>query len=125
MQEHTAKQGVFYVRYMDDILILAATRHHLRSAIKTMHSATNSLGLQMHQQEKCFIGRALKGFGFLGYHFHPVRKLRPSAESLRRLDRLWPCVARWFSYVRGGLNGVVSPAGGVKRYWVYVLKNIE
>jgi hypothetical protein len=26
-----------------------------------------------------------KGFDFLGYHFHPSRKLRPAAESLRRL----------------------------------------
>jgi len=26
-----------------------------------------------------------KAFDFLGYHFHRSRKLRPSAESLRRL----------------------------------------
>jgi len=139
MQEHMAKQGIFYVRYMDDILILAKTRWHLRNAIQTMYSVIQSLGLTLHQQEKRFIGRVEKGFDFLGYHFHSLRKLIPSAESLRRLaerarrlyeqkgdtNRLWQYVSHWVSYIRGGLYCLVSLAGGIKRYWVYVLKALH
>jgi RNA-directed DNA polymerase len=139
MQEHMAKQGIFYVRYMDDILIFAKTRWHLRDAIRTMYSVIQSLGLTLHQQEKRFIGRAKKGFDFLGYHFHPSRKLRPSAESLRRLvkrarrlyeqkgdfNRVWQYVTRWVSYIRGGLDGLVSLAGGIRRYWVYILMSLN
>jgi hypothetical protein len=47
--------------------------------------SVKSLGLHLHQKEKRFVGRIEKGFDFLGYHFNPGRKLRPSAESLRRL----------------------------------------
>jgi len=100
---------------------------------------TKSLGLRLHQQEKRFIGRIEKGFDFLGYHFQSGQKLRPSAESLRRLvehasrlyeqkgdiARLWRYVARWVSYIRGGLSEYVSLAGGMRKVWFYVLKNME
>ena len=62
-------------------------------------------------------------------------KLRPSAESLRRLvvragrlyeqggdiGRLWQYVTRWTRWLWGALDGLISRKGGVKRYWVYVL----
>jgi hypothetical protein len=139
MQEHMAKQGIFYVRYMDDILILAKTRWYLRAAIQTMYSILDSVGLRVHQQEKRFIGRIEKGFDFLGYSFHPSRKLRPSEESLRRLssrasrlyeqkgdiNRLWLYVSRWTRYLWGGLSAMVSHAGGIKRYFVFVLNQLQ
>lgn len=100
---------------------------------------TKSLGLRLHQQEKRFIGRSEKGFDFLGYHFQSGQKLRPSAESLRRLverarwlyeqkgdiSRLWRYVTRWVSYIRGGLKDLLSLAGGIRKVWGYVLKSIE
>jgi len=139
MQEESRKWGVFYVRYMDDILILAKTRRSLRSAIKTVYSVIKSLGLCLHQQEKRFIGRIEKGFDFLGYHFQSGQKLLPAAESLRRLverarrlyeqgndiNRLRRYVARWVSYIRGGLKDLLSLAGGIRKVWGYVLNNIE
>ncbi len=93
----------------------------------------------MHHQKKFFVGRIEKGYDFLGYHFDPARKLRPSAESLRRLaqranrlkeqgadvKRLWLYVIRWTRWLWGGLRGEVSVRGGVKKYFVYVLKQIE
>lgn len=104
-----------------------------------MYEVLETLGLRLHQQEKRFIGRVEKGFDFLGYHFYPSRKLRPSVESLRRLterarrlyeqkgdlNRLWQYVTRWVSYIRGGLCGLVSLVGGIKRYWVYVLNQLQ
>ena len=132
-------QKIFYIRYMDDIIILSKTRWHLRMAIKTLYAVIQPLGLQMHRQEKYFIGRIEKGFDFLGYHFYPYRKLRPSVESLRRLverarrlyeqgndiNRLRQYVSRWTSWLWGGLLGMVTTAGGTKRYFVYVLKQLQ
>jgi hypothetical protein len=67
---------------MDDIIILAKTRWHLRAAIRSLNEAIGSVGLCLHQ-EKRFVGHIDKGFDFLGYQIHPSRRFRPSAESLR------------------------------------------
>jgi hypothetical protein len=124
---------------MDDIIILAKKRWQLRSAVKALYKAIDHLGLRRHQQEKHFIGRVEKGFDFQGYHFHPSRKLRPSAESLRclavRASRLyeqggdkyllWLYVTCWTRWLWGGLPGLVSVAGGIKRYLIHVLKQLQ
>jgi RNA-directed DNA polymerase len=139
MQEYVTKYGMLYVRYMDDILILAKKRRHLRMSIKIIYLIIKSLDLRLHQKEKRFVGRTEKGFDFLGYHFHPMRKLRPSAESLHRLviragrlyeqaddpGRLWGYVSRWYGWLRNGLSGLLSLSGGFKRYWIYVLKKLK
>ena len=63
--------GVFYVRFMDDILVLAPTRWRLRKAVKRANDVLHSLQLEKHPN-KTFVGRIAKGFDFLGYH--SVRK---------------------------------------------------
>jgi hypothetical protein len=62
------KLGLFYVRFMDDILVLAPTRWKLRGAVKAVNQVLECLGLDKHP-EKTFIGRVERGFDFLGYHF--------------------------------------------------------
>ncbi len=61
---------VKYVRYMDDILILAKTRWKLKKAIKVLNQTFDELKLEKHP-DKTFIGRVEKGFDFLGYHISP------------------------------------------------------
>lgn len=61
---------VKYVRYMDDILILAPTRWKLKKAIKVFNQTFNELKLEKHP-DKTAMGRSEKGFDFLGYHFGP------------------------------------------------------
>ncbi len=136
MEQHIAAGSIHYVRYMDDIVILAKTRWHLRAAIRSLIEVIESLGLCLHQQKR-FIGRIDKGFDFLGYQIHPSRRLRPSAESLRRLAvragrlyeqgddsrRLRRYVTRWTRRLWGGLDGLVTRKGGDKRYMVFVLKS--
>ncbi len=61
---------VKYVRYMDDILILAKTRWKLKKAIKVLNQTFDELKLEKHP-EKTVIGRVEKGFDFLGYHISP------------------------------------------------------
>ena len=79
------KGNIFYIRYQDDIVILAKTRWKLRQAVKELYQIINELKLKIHQDKKRYIGKTEKGFDFLGYFFKPARKLRPAKESLNRV----------------------------------------
>ena len=71
--EQDVEQGkVFYIRYMDDILIMTKKRWVLRKAIKRLNGIFNQLQLEKHP-DKTFIGKIAKGFDFLGYHFDRER----------------------------------------------------
>jgi len=74
--------GCFYIRYMDDILVLAPSRWRLRRAIKSIRQSLSDLGLELHP-DKTYIGRIARGFDFLGYQFDPAG-LRLSEVTLRR-----------------------------------------
>jgi RNA-directed DNA polymerase len=78
------KRLVHYVRYMDDIVLLARTRWQLRRAIAALHEEIATLGLHLHRIKR-FIGRTTQGFDFLGYRIRAGARLRPSAEGLRRM----------------------------------------
>ncbi len=114
--------GLYYVRYMDDILILAATRWQLRRAVATLQRVFAQLRLTIHT-DKTFIGRIEKGFDFLGYHFSR-QPLRLATKTVRlfvaRFYRLYEqqktapegavvlgnYVTRWLSWTRAGLPGI-------------------
>ena len=80
-----AKLRLFYVRFMDDILILAPTRWQLRGAVKVVNQTLGTLSLEKHP-DKTFIGRIERGFDFLGYHFSPAGLSVPRKQ-LRILSR--------------------------------------
>jgi hypothetical protein len=118
-----ARHDLFYVRFMDDILILAPTRWRLRRAVKTVNTGLAALGLEKHP-DKTYIGRVEKGFDFLGYHFGPEglraaeKTLGKFAEHLARLyeqqphydsDALGSYVRRWMGWVLGGLTDKQEP----------------
>ena len=70
---------------------------------------------------------------------HPQRRLRPSSVSLQRLvararrlyeqrgskDRLWDYVTHWYRWLHGGLKGSVTRKGGIRRYYIYILRRLE
>jgi len=64
------KTRLFFVRYMDDVLVLAPTRWKLRRAVRVMNETFAALDLEKHP-DKTFIGRTEKGFDFLGYRLSP------------------------------------------------------
>ena len=64
--------GLFYIRFMDDVLVLAPTRWRLRAAVKTVNRLLGALDLEKHP-DKTFMGRIERGFDFLGYHFTRAR----------------------------------------------------
>jgi len=70
LDEGFERGGLFYVRYMDDILIMTKTRWKCRHAIKQLNEAFDDVKLTKHH-DKTFIGKIKKGFDFLGYHFNP------------------------------------------------------
>jgi hypothetical protein len=111
--------GLFFVRFMDDILVLAPTRWKLRGAVRIVNQTLAELGLEKHP-DKTFIGRAAKGFDFLGYRLSPKglavakQTLERFAERAARLQErersgrapsgaLGAYVRRWQCWVTAGL----------------------
>ena len=129
------RYGLFYVRYMDDFVIMAQKRHQLRRAIKCVHEVLQRLGLRLHGSKR-LIGKLSKGFDFLGYRVVPGRRLRSSAESKRRFAekfrrlyeqgassmRLWRYAERWCRWRRSRLTGLVSLKGGLRRVVIRQLR---
>lgn len=121
LDDALARTGLFYVRFMDDIIVLAPTRWKLRRAVKTLNQELRVLRLEKHP-DKTFIGRIEHGFDFLGYRFTPhaltlARKtvenfagriLRLYEQELRqpsRSPRLESYVRRWRRWTTAGLGG--------------------
>ena len=113
------KLGLFYVRFMDDIVVLAPTRWKLRGAVKAINQTLGTLRLKKHPG-KAFIGGIEKGFDFLGYHFSPqglTLARQTIVNFLERAIRLYEqepgenlvparlgaYVRRWEGWARAGL----------------------
>lgn len=125
LDQQFEQSDLFYVRFMDDILILAPTRWKIRKAMATVRSVLTRLGLDIHPG-KSFIGRVKKGFDFLGYHFFQgtlsaapttLMKMAETAARLYEQQRrggdptpLGQYLTRWNAWFRGGLDGL--PLGG-------------
>jgi hypothetical protein len=112
------KMGLFYVRYMDDWVILAPTRWKLRGAVKAVQELMGELKLALHP-DKTFIGRIARGFDFLGYWFSPEGlgiTLKSVERMLDRVTRLYEqgagdyriedYVRHWWRWVRCGVRMV-------------------
>ena len=114
------QNGLFYVRYMDDILNLAPSRWTLRRAVKTLNETFNTLKLEKHP-DKTFIGRIEKGFDFLGYQFSPqglglarktvenfiaraTRLYEQERENPQGSSQLGLYVRRWVRWTESGLG---------------------
>jgi RNA-directed DNA polymerase len=57
-----------YRRYMNDVIVLAKTRWHLRKAVRSVNQHFNQLKVEQ-APDKTFIGKISGGWDFLGYHF--------------------------------------------------------
>ena len=118
---------LFYVRYMDDILVLARTRHKLRQAVRVVNQTLTTLGLEK-ALNKTFIRRVEKGFDFMGYRVSPQgltlaaqtwtnflahrRRLYERAPRCLAASRRGAYVQRWLAWIRSGLRGMATVGGG-------------
>jgi RNA-directed DNA polymerase len=96
---------LFYIRFMDDILVLAPTRWRLRGAVKTINRMLDALDLEKHS-DKTFIGRIERGFDSLGYRFTRagLSVARKSIENfLKKTSRLTSKSARRI-WMMGGVS---------------------
>jgi len=107
----------FYVRYMDDWVILTKTRHQLQRVVKKMHRVMQALKFKL-ALNKTFIGKLSKGFDFLGYHFSPDGLLGLAEKTIRSANariaelyeqgasnkRIQQYVNRWMGWAKGGLD---------------------
>ena len=114
------RTGLFYVRFMDDVLVLAPSRWKLRRAVKAVNAVLGALRLEKHP-DKTFIGRIERGFDFLGFHFSredlgvaaaTVRKFVERASRLYEQEQEKPngasalgaYVRPWRGWARAGLE---------------------
>ncbi|QLK63802.1 transposase (plasmid) [Enterobacteriaceae bacterium Kacie_13] len=85
------KEELFYIRYMDDFLILSKTRWGLRRAIKRLYFYLDQGGFDLHP-DKTQMGKLVKGFDWLGLWFSPegiTRSPRSIKNHLERCRRLY------------------------------------
>ena len=123
LDEALERTGLFFVRYMDDVIVLAPTRWKLRRAVKVVNQVLTGLRLEK-ARDKTFIGRVERGFDFLGFRLSPdgiavatATWTRVSERALRlyEQDRREPCgsprldgyVRRWCGWA--GEAGRLSP----------------
>ena len=95
------QSNVYYVRYMDDILIMTKTRWQNRKAIKLLNQYFNALKVKQHP-DKTFIDKIEKRFDFLGHHVSR-KTLSLSKKAIKeRIRRLYgqkrPLHERWLSF---------------------------
>ncbi len=48
LDQRMARMGLFYVRFMDDVLVLAPTRWKLRRAVQAVNAVLDGLRLEKH-----------------------------------------------------------------------------
>ena len=126
LDERFAASGLFYIRYMDDVVVLTPTRWKLRRAVALLNGIFTTLGLEKHPN-KTFIGRVEKGFDFLGYCLWPDRLTVAQAtveRFLARVTRLYEqegdrraaavslglYVRRWAGWASAGVSPLGRPS---------------
>ncbi|MEG5532076.1 reverse transcriptase domain-containing protein [Enterobacter ludwigii] len=92
------KPGIYYARYMDDIVILAHTRWQLRRQVRALNQFFNEGGFCQHP-DKTFIGRTERGFDWMGAQMSDTGvegiAHRARTNHLERLRRLYERVRKW------------------------------
>jgi RNA-directed DNA polymerase len=80
-----------YRRFMDDVIVLAKTRWHLRKAVRTVNQHFYQLKIEQ-APDKTFIGKISRGWDFLGYRFGKAKltvSKRTLENHIRRLTQLY------------------------------------
>jgi RNA-directed DNA polymerase len=126
LDNHFAEKDAYYIRYMDDILILSKTRWQNRKVVRELNQILSGLKVEKHP-DRTFIGKVERGFDFLGYHFsrEPLRLAQVTTEkhvlhiiqlyeqlrikkatSNEMADSLGLYVKRWQRWATAGLQGI-------------------
>jgi RNA-directed DNA polymerase len=101
LDERMEPLGLFYLRYMDAIVVLAPSHWKLRKAVRVVNQTLNGLQLEKHP-EKTFIGTIERGCEFLGHHFRPGRLTVAQKTVERFVIPAWHVRATVVSVGQGG-----------------------
>lgn len=86
------QQGVYYARYMDDFILFARTRWHLRLAMRRLNAYFAEYGFRQHP-DKTFIGSIAREFDWMGSWFTDKGRQsvapRAMANHREKLSRLY------------------------------------
>jgi hypothetical protein len=123
LDDRMARLGYFYVRYMDDWVLLAPTRWKLRAAIRAVNEVMATLVVKQHP-DKMIIGRLARGFDFLGYRFSAaglvvarqtmercVAQVSWLYEQGAAASRIGTYLQHWERWVKAGLAGTHAASG--------------
>ena len=80
MDDRMGKTGLFYMRFMDNRIILSPNHWKLKKAIQIINQIFNELKVKKHP-DKTFIGRVAKNFDFLEYSFE-LKRLSVAPKTL-------------------------------------------
>jgi RNA-directed DNA polymerase len=75
---------VFYIRYMDDYIVLAKNHQRLEEVVAMARAEMKVLKLEPHPK-KTFVGKTIRGFSFLGFDF--TVKIKPPKKEGDRPKR--------------------------------------
>jgi retron-type reverse transcriptase len=88
--DHFVKEHLrcrFYIRYVDDFVVLDNSKERLRGIKKEMERYLDGLRLRLHRN-KCRVYRVADGVTFLGYRIFPTHCMLKKANVLRIRRRL-------------------------------------
>ncbi|HHA2250223.1 TPA: reverse transcriptase domain-containing protein, partial [Enterobacter ludwigii] len=92
------RPGIYYARYMDDVVILAHTRWQLRRQVRALNQFFTEAGFCQHP-DKTFIGRTARGYDWMGAQMSDTGvegiAHRARTNHLERLRRLYERVRKW------------------------------
>lgn len=125
------QRHLYYQRYMDDILIFARSRWHLRKAVRDLNHCLEGYGFEQHP-DKTLIGSLSKTFDWLGYQLNEKglcgvapRTVQKHRDKLHRLyeqarcnnltqsdyrQRVVSYRIRWLRWLKSGIdnsNGII------------------
>ncbi len=119
--DEALNQHGFYVRFMDDWVVMIRTKQQLRKVVRLTHQILHRLKCAMHP-DKTFIGPIKRGFDFLGMHFNPkgaslseITVVRHQQQKDQRYaqgantSRIGTYCKRWLSWALSILRAAQAP----------------
>lgn len=85
------KEPIFFIRYSDDILLLARSEEEMQRLFQKISAYMEKLRLNLNEK-KCSQGKISDGFEFLGYHFDENGRSIPkkAKEKMENsLEQMW------------------------------------
>jgi len=116
LDQRMEASGLFYVRFMDDWVVLAPSRWKLRKAVRLVNETLAVLHVEQHP-DKTFVGRTERGFTFLGYRFGEIEE--PGQQQKNPIGLIDVAPSTWKRFVER-INQLYEQGATDSRIGAYV-----